>query len=144
MSTSIDQIKTTLDVLNPIFKGKIIVQDPGVPGNGNDWFSHTIANILGMERGEKFMHELLKLDPTVVRDSRQITEGRFFVRTIGQLPGIGDELPPDLDFGLGEGPVDDGRGLVTVRIFVIPPTDVIGEFEEVAADERILSGDRTF
>lgn len=70
-----DSIKSTLDVLNPKWKGKIILQDPGIPGNGNDWFSFTLLNILGMDRGEKFMRDLVKQDPTVVRDSRQITEG---------------------------------------------------------------------
>ena len=71
-----DEIRSTLDVLNPKWKGKIILLDPTIPGNSNAWFVHTIVRVLGQERGEKFMRDLLlKQEPTVVRDSRQAVEG---------------------------------------------------------------------
>ncbi len=69
-----NEIKSTFDVLNPKWKGKIIMQDPSVPGNGNDWFAFTTLNILGAEKAEKFMQDLAKQDPIVTRDSRQLVE----------------------------------------------------------------------
>lgn len=70
-----DQIKSASDLLNPKWKGKIILQDPGTNGNGNEWFSFTLLNIMGMSRGEKFMRDLVKQDPIVVRDNRLLAEG---------------------------------------------------------------------
>ncbi len=68
------EITATPDVLNPKWKGKITMQDPSVTGNGSDWFSFTVTKVLGPERGEKFMRDLIKQDPVVTRDSRQLTE----------------------------------------------------------------------
>jgi len=70
-----DEIRSTLDVLDPKWKGKIVLLDPTIPGNSNAWFVHTIARILGRERGEQFMRDLLKQEPTILRDSRQAVEG---------------------------------------------------------------------
>ncbi len=69
-----NEIRSTLDLLHPKWKGKIIMQDPSVPGNGNDWFAFTTLNIMGAEKTDKFMLDLVKQEPAVTRDSRQLVE----------------------------------------------------------------------
>jgi len=89
------EIKSTLDMLNPQWKGKIVMQDPGIPGNGTDWYSFTVLSLLGPERGEKYMRDLAKQAPTIVRDSRQITEG---VARGKYLVGIAASVAQVVDF----------------------------------------------
>ncbi len=101
-----DEIKSTLDVLNPKWKGKIVLVDPSVPGNSNEWFAHTILKVLGRERGEKFMRDLLKQEPTVVRDSRQAAE--WVAR--GKHPlVIGASVSQPVDFIKNKAPIAFAR-----------------------------------
>ncbi len=70
-----DEIRSYRDLLNPKWKGKIVMFDPaGGPGPGETFVNFFIPRIMGAEGGEKYLRELAKQDIVFVRDQRQLTE----------------------------------------------------------------------
>ncbi len=67
----VEDFKSVQELLNPKWKGKIVVHDPTVPGTGsND------AARLYVQFGEDFIKKLyIEQKPAIVRDRRQITDG---------------------------------------------------------------------
>ncbi len=59
------QIQAYADLLKPAWKGKIIFQDPTIPGAASAWF-RLYYSVLG----EDYMKALIKQEPTVLRDKR--------------------------------------------------------------------------
>ncbi len=68
------EIATVTDLLKPAWKGKIVMNDPSMSGNGSAWFAFVMLKVLGEEKGGQFMRDLVKQGPIISRDSRQITE----------------------------------------------------------------------
>lgn len=71
-----DEIKYNRDILNPRWKGKIVLYDPTAPGMGQAWFGVTSA-IFGMD----YMRDLAKQEPVITRDIRLqvewLSQGKF-------------------------------------------------------------------
>ncbi len=65
-----DEIKSYRDLLNPKWKGKIILNDPTVAGVGLRFF----LIVGGIIMDHDFMRELVKQQPIVLRDQRQQVE----------------------------------------------------------------------
>jgi ABC-type Fe3+ transport system substrate-binding protein len=66
-----EELKSSKDLINPKWKGKIIVHDPRIPGTGSQ-----DAARLYLQLGEDFVKKLyIEQQPTIVRDRRQITDG---------------------------------------------------------------------
>lgn len=61
-----DEVKSYKDLLNPKWKGKIVMNDPTVTGSGNNWFGVAGRRIMGWD----YMRELAKQEPFLVRDQR--------------------------------------------------------------------------
>lgn len=70
-----DDLIHSIDLLNPKWKGKIVLTDPSISGNSNDWFTFTVIEILGREKGLQFMKDFVKQEPVIVRDDRLLIEG---------------------------------------------------------------------
>ncbi len=64
------EITSFTDLLEPKWKGKIIVNDPTVIGRGNNWFTYMLFQAMSKEKGEDFMKKLLANQPAVLRDER--------------------------------------------------------------------------
>ena len=65
------EIRTTKDLINPKYKGKIALQDPTIPGSGSNQAAH-----LYFQHGEDFVKALyVDQKPMISRDTRQITDG---------------------------------------------------------------------
>lgn len=62
-------IKSHADLLNPRWKGKILMNDPTTTGAGQEWFQ-MVSKALGLE----FMKRLKNQQPVIIRDLRQQTE----------------------------------------------------------------------
>ncbi|MBI4331726.1 MAG: extracellular solute-binding protein [Chloroflexi bacterium] len=64
-----DEIRTNKDLLNPKWKGKIVMSDPTTSGLGLTWFQ-MVSKVLGYD----FMREFVKQEPQLTRDLRQPME----------------------------------------------------------------------
>lgn len=69
-------INSLEDLLSPRWQGKIIMDDPTVPGRGNQW-----AAVATITMGEDFIRQLAKQKPLLTRDKRQqidwVAKGRY-------------------------------------------------------------------
>ncbi len=61
------------DVLKPQWKGKIVMADPTVPGAGSS-FPAIVIQVYGMDGAKDFFRQLVKQEPLVTRDWRQMVE----------------------------------------------------------------------
>ena len=60
------EIRSYKDLLNPKWKGKMVINDPTVTGSGNNWFGVVGEKIMGWD----YMRELAKQELFPVRDQR--------------------------------------------------------------------------
>ncbi len=67
-------IKSYQDLLNPKWKGKIVIFDPTQGGPGKTMSSYLLAYIFGYDKGEKFLSDLVAQEPTVLKDARLLVE----------------------------------------------------------------------
>lgn len=76
-----DEIKSYRDLLNPKWKGKIVINDPTVTGTGEKFFLIVGGIIMGYD----FMKELVKQEPVITRDQRQqvewLAQGKYPIAT---------------------------------------------------------------
>ncbi len=56
-----NEITSSMDLLNPKWKEKIVVSDPSISGASNSWFTWMLSEILGKEKGLQFMQNLVTL-----------------------------------------------------------------------------------
>ncbi|MBI4334913.1 MAG: extracellular solute-binding protein [Chloroflexi bacterium] len=63
------ELKSYMDLLDPRWKGKIILNDPTVSGAGNSWVA-ILVNAWGLEQTRGFLGKLVKQEPVVSRDLR--------------------------------------------------------------------------
>ncbi len=65
-----DELKSYPDILNPKWKGKIVINDPTTAGSGLKWFGLIVRASLGPEKGKEWMKNLAKQEPMITRDQR--------------------------------------------------------------------------
>ncbi len=68
------EITSINDLLQPRWRGKIVMNDPSVGGAGSEVFTFTVREVMGMEKGMAYMKALAGQDPVIVRDLRLMTE----------------------------------------------------------------------
>ncbi len=68
------EIKSFYDLLDPKWKGKIVLHDPTITGPGNAWV-FTVAGLLGLEKARDYLRQFVKQEPALVRDYRLQIEG---------------------------------------------------------------------
>lgn len=68
------QLKSYKDILNPEWKDKVAMFDPGSPGAGSGWASLMLTDAFGPEGGRQYMRQLAATKPAITRDNRQIVE----------------------------------------------------------------------
>lgn len=64
-----NEIKSLKDLLEPRWKGKILMNDPTATGAGLKWFAVTVEKL-----GPDYMRQLVKQEPLILRDERQQVE----------------------------------------------------------------------
>ncbi|MBI4334713.1 MAG: ABC transporter substrate-binding protein [Chloroflexi bacterium] len=65
-----DEMKSYRDLLDPKWKGRIVMQDPTVAGAGNSVMSTLVWHLMGQE----YLRELARQEPVITRDRRQQVE----------------------------------------------------------------------
>lgn len=64
-----EEIKSLKDLLNPKWKGKIIVNDPSIAGTGAKFFG-----VIVEQQGLDIWREIARMEPLVLRDERLMTD----------------------------------------------------------------------
>lgn len=64
------QIKSYRDLLQPQWKGKIVMFDPTVSGTGQTWVKFLLLNAYGEQEGETFLKKFVTQEPVLTTDSR--------------------------------------------------------------------------
>jgi len=81
----VEEMTSYTDLLNPKWKGKIMMNDPSATGNGQDFFYFVGMKMMGLD----FMRQLAKQEPVILRDQRLLVEwlanGKYAIAT-GSLP----------------------------------------------------------
>ncbi len=68
------EIRSYRDLLNPRWKGKMVMLDPTFTGSSETMVNYFIPRVMGVEAGEKYLRELVKQDITYTRDARLLVE----------------------------------------------------------------------
>jgi len=66
----VQELQSLQDLLDPKYKGKIVLGDPTTTGAAMEWFG-TVMNLFG---GKDFFNKLAKQEPIIMRDERQAVE----------------------------------------------------------------------
>lgn len=81
------EINSYRDLLNPKWKGKILINDPVTPGSAQFWFA-IASNIMGVD----YMRQLANMNPTVIRDQRLqvewLAQGKFPIAIAAQTTTV--------------------------------------------------------
>lgn len=64
------QIKAYRDLLQPQWKGKIVMFDPTISGTANGWVTLILTKAYGTGEGEKFLRQFVTQEPLITKDSR--------------------------------------------------------------------------
>lgn len=67
-------IKSYQDLIEPRWKGKIVMYDPIIGGPGKTMSAYFLAYIFGYDKGERFLQELVRQEPVLTKDARLLVE----------------------------------------------------------------------
>ncbi len=89
------QIKSFKDLLQPQWKGKIVMYDPTINGTAQTWVKLLLLKAYGPVDGEAFLKKFAAQEPVITRDARQpvdwVARGRYPV-CIGIDPQTGYQM----------------------------------------------------
>lgn len=79
-SVKAEELKSLKDLLNPVWKGKIVMNDPTVAGTGQRFIGFLL-----IKAGEDYLKELARQEPVIVRDQRLqvewLAKGKYAIAT---------------------------------------------------------------
>ncbi|MBI4331664.1 MAG: extracellular solute-binding protein [Chloroflexi bacterium] len=86
-----EEMQSYSDLLNPKWKGKIMMADPKNAGGFLSWFTVLVAEEFGPILGLDYMRKLAEQEPVIVRDDRVASEwlvrGKYpLALKVGQIP----------------------------------------------------------
>lgn len=74
-------IQSYRDLLNPQWKGKIVMNDPTITGSGSNWVGIIGRGIMGID----FLREFARQEPVIIRDERLqidwLAQGKYYIAT---------------------------------------------------------------
>ncbi|MBI2934750.1 MAG: extracellular solute-binding protein [Chloroflexi bacterium] len=82
------EIRSYQDLLNPKFKGKIVIQDPSATGAGNAWFTSAARVFMDLD----YMRNLAKQEPVIIKESGLVAEWVARGKSLVGLGIAGDDM----------------------------------------------------
>lgn len=118
-----NELRSARDLLDPKWRGKIAIQDPTVPGNGNNLAAQFYVSL-----GEDFVKQLyIDQKPMISRDSRQLTD--WLLR--GTYPIAFGADSPQIEKLRGEGmPISELNEMPDMRPSIIAGFGLIALFDQ--------------
>ncbi|MBI4334342.1 MAG: extracellular solute-binding protein [Chloroflexi bacterium] len=114
-------IQSYRDLLKPQWKGKIVLFDPNITGNGNTWAAFMLWVVYGVEPGKAYLGELARQDLFMTRDARLQIE--WVAR--GKYPiAVGPTVAALMEFRRAGAPID--VALPAEGGQIIPAADTLG------------------
>lgn len=99
-------LKSYKDLLNPKWKGKVVLYDPAIPSAAAGWASFIIGTAYGMEAGTKFLKDFAATQPVMIKDVRQqvewVARGKYAI-------GVGSQHAEISNFKMLGTPIDMQR-----------------------------------
>ncbi|MDZ4247268.1 MAG: extracellular solute-binding protein, partial [Dehalococcoidia bacterium] len=90
-----NEITSYKDLLNPKYKGQIVINDPTVTGTGNAFFNMLALDVWTLEETKEFMRKFVEQEPAVTRDRR--VQGEWVAR--GNYPiSVATNMETAIDF----------------------------------------------
>ncbi|MBI4333968.1 MAG: extracellular solute-binding protein [Chloroflexi bacterium] len=90
------EVQSTPDLLNPKWKGRIVLDDLSQSGNGNEWYTFQLNHLMGVDRGREFMRNLANNIGIFTRDHRQhaewVARGKYAIGI-----GVSPAVPPEFE-----------------------------------------------
>lgn len=91
-----DEITLYKDALKPVFKDRVTLFDPTVPGPGNAFISHLAFNTWNVDEANDYLKQLVKQqNVTIIRDGRlhveSVARGKFALG-LAPLPDVLEEF----------------------------------------------------
>ncbi len=116
-------LRSARDLLDPKWRGKIAIQDPTVPGNGNNMAAQFYVSL-----GEAFVKQLyVDQKPMITRDTRQLTD--WLLR--GSYPIVFGADSPQIEKLRGEGmPISELNEMPDMRPSVIAGFGLVAVFDQ--------------
>ncbi len=119
------EINSYKDLTNSRWKGKIVLNDPTIPGGGNSVMAF-LASVWGIEGTKEYLRQLMKQDLVVTRDPRQQVEwaarGKYEIalgtngEVVGEFIKLGAPIYPVIAAEGGEiNSLTYGLGIVNKR-----------------------------
>ncbi len=68
--TTVDDIQTFRDLLNPKWKGKMVMFDPTITGSSSNWTTFILSKLMTWDDGKKFLRDFAKQEPVIIKDPR--------------------------------------------------------------------------
>lgn len=88
------EVKSNQDLVEPQWKGKLVIFDPAITGATNSWIA-LILKIYGLEAGEKLLRQIAAQEPVILKDKRLhvewVAKGKYPL-ALGADAGIGSEF----------------------------------------------------
>ncbi|MBI4333177.1 MAG: extracellular solute-binding protein [Chloroflexi bacterium] len=85
------QLASYRDLLNSMWKEKITLSDPSMPGAGGTLVAFLMLKGMGVQEGEKYLQQLATLNPFITRDTRlhmeSVARGKYSIG-MGPTPQV--------------------------------------------------------
>lgn len=114
-------IQSYRDLLKPQWKGKIVLFDPTITGNGHNWVAFMLFFVYDTEQGKAYLRQLTQQDLFITRDARLqmewLARGKYTIALAPTIAALAEfrRAGAPIDMAL---PVEGGQ--------IIPGADTLG------------------
>ncbi len=107
------EIRSYQDLLNPKWKGKMVLFDPSRSGSGSTWFSMMLMEVYDRQKGADYMRQFVKQEPVITADGRLhvewVARGKYPVGVAGRRESTSEFVALGAPIGWASNMVEGGE-----------------------------------